>query len=102
MGPLHTVNKSPFAGPALDSCLGHLTEGAALLLIEDGVYAAVADSAAAAKLAMAAGRYAIYALGPDLAARGLGKASLLDGIMVIDYLGFVDLAVRHSTVQAWL
>ncbi len=101
MGPLHTVNKSPFASTALESCLARLTEGAAVLLIEDGVYAALAAGAAADRLAEAANRHPVYVLGPDLAARGLAEASLLDGVRVIDYLGFVDLATRHSAVQSW-
>ena len=43
MGPLHTVNKSPYSSTALASCLAHLTGDAAILLIEDGVYGALAS-----------------------------------------------------------
>ncbi len=100
MGPLHTVNKSPFASTALASCLDHLTADAALILIEDGVYAALADGAFAARLAAAP--VAVYALGPDLEARGLGAAALAKGVRVVDYGGFVDLAAAHSAVVPWL
>jgi tRNA 2-thiouridine synthesizing protein B len=102
VGPLHTVNKSPFADNALESCLAHLTEGAALLLMEDGVYAALATGTFAARLAPVAAKCAVYALGPDLAARGLADRPLIDGLRIVDYEGFVDLAARHSVVQAWL
>jgi tRNA 2-thiouridine synthesizing protein B len=42
---LHTVNKSPFERNTLESCLRHAKNGSAVLLIEDGVYAAIAGSA---------------------------------------------------------
>jgi tRNA 2-thiouridine synthesizing protein B len=101
LGPLHTVNKSPLASDALASCLGHMTEGCALLLIEDGVYAALAAATAASQIAETAARHPVYALGPDLAARGLADRPLVQGIAVIDYAGFVDLAATHSSVHSW-
>ena len=98
---LHTVNKSPFASAALESCLSHLSDGAALLLIEDGVYAALAGSAVSERLATAARRHALYVLGPDLKARGLADRPLVDGLQVVDYQDFVRLAADHATVHAW-
>ena len=99
MSLLHTVNKSPFAAPTLDACLSRMAEGAALILIEDGVYAALADGPHAGKLA---GRLRVYALRADLAARGLSERALIAGIGLIDYEGFVDLCVAASAVQSWL
>lgn len=100
-GILHTVNKSPYAASALESCLARLTGGAALLLIEDGVYAALAGGTFAERLVSAGRQHALYVLGPDLAARGLAERPLVDGLRVIDYQGFVQLAADHSAVQAW-
>lgn len=102
MAPLHTVNKSPYASDALASCLDHLVEGAAVLLMEDGVYAAMAGGGHATRLAAVATKHRLYVLAPDLAARGLDRTVLVAGIEVIDYLRFVDLAAEHSAVQAWL
>jgi tRNA 2-thiouridine synthesizing protein B len=43
----------------------------------------------------------VYVLGADLAARGLeGKA--MDGIVSVDYAGFVDLTANNDTTQSWL
>ena len=98
---LHTVNKSPFASSALESCLGHLSEGATLLLIEDGVYAALAGTAFSERLAAATRHHALYVLGPDLKARGLADRPLVDGLQVVDYRDFVRLASDHATVHAW-
>ena len=105
---LHIVNKSPFESSALASCLARVRAGAAVLLIEDAVYGAAAGAAHAAapalgKLAGAAGDgAAVYALGPDLAARGLAEDGLMKGVRVVDYEGFVELVAKHDGVQSWL
>lgn len=99
---LHTVNKSPTERNTLDSCLGHALKGHALLLIEDGVYAVRKDTAAANRIKSRLGEIAVYALGPDLAARGIAQTEILDGVTVVDYGGFVDLAVDKGPVHSWL
>lgn len=99
---LHTVNKSPFERNAVASCLAHATDGAAILFIEDAVYAATKGTSVAAKVEAAAAKCKVFVLGPDLAARGMSEDKLIDGITVVDYEGFVDLTVEHSVVQAWL
>ena len=102
MSHLHTVNKSPFERNSLDSCLKFAEPGASVLLIEDGVYAALAGTAAAARVEEAIKRVKIYVLGRDLKARGFAESRLIPGIGVVDYAGFVDLAAESATVQAWL
>lgn len=98
---LHIVNKSPLERTALDSCLAAAQPGAALLLIEDGVYAATRGNAAQAKLRAALAQIEIYVLAPDLEARGMAQ-SLAEGVKPVDYAGFVDLVARHKTCQSWL
>ena len=97
---LHTVNKSPFDNPALQTCLKHARQGSAVLLIEDGVYAAAKETVVAAQIQEALKSVSIYALAPDLAARGM-QDRVMDGIRLVDYEGFVDLVVEHNTVQSW-
>lgn len=65
---LHIVNKSPYERNALDSCLRIATNGSAVLLIEDGVYAAVKGGSFEGKVQAALPGLKIYALGPDLSA----------------------------------
>ncbi len=101
MAMLHTVNKSPFERNALDSCLAHAKPGSAVLLIEDGVYGALKGTTTSKKVAAAMKSVTIYALKPDLEARGV-QGRVLDGIKLVDYGGFVDLASAHSPVQSWL
>ena len=102
MAMLHTVNKSPFEKASLDSCLRYAKDGSSLLLIEDGVYAALKGTVHEEKVRSAAERLKVYALGPDLKARGMGDAELIDGIETVDYGGFVDLTASHDNVQAWV
>ena len=98
---LHIVNKSATERSSLESCLRLATKGSAVLLIEDAVYAATKGSTAAAKIQAAQADLKIYALGPDLAARGI-TSRVLDGVNVVDYGGFVDLVAEHSNCQSWL
>jgi len=100
---LHIVNKSPFENTSLDSCLriASTAKGGALLLIEDGVYAATKGSAFEDKIKKAAGNLKIYALWPDLEARGM-QDGVIDGIKLVDFGGFVDLVAEHNSVQSWL
>ena len=102
MAMLHTVNKSPFERRTLDTALRHAVKGAAILLIEDGVYAAFEDSVVADKVKAAMADNKLYVLGPDVAARGMSEKSLIDGIEIVDYEGFVDLVTEYDKVQSWL
>lgn len=98
---LHTVNKSPFESSALETCLRFARKGAAVLLIEDGVYAAARDTAVSARVQEALKSVAIYALRPDVEARGM-QNRVMDGVRLVDYGGFVDLVVEHDAVQSWI
>lgn len=98
---LHIVNKSPSQTRSLDSCLRLAQDGQALLLTEDGVYAAISRSPAAAAVRDAMTRLKVYALQPDLEARGVHTA-VLDGVTLVDYGGFVDLVAEHTTSNSWL
>ncbi len=102
MGTLHTVNKSPFATQALQSCIAHAKDGDSVLMIEDGVYGARAGTGVAEVVAARAGSVSFYFLGPDLTARGIDAATVIDGLKSVDYAGFVELAANSDRVQAWL
>ena len=102
MSDLYTVNKSPMDRNSLDSCLKFATPGASILLIEDGVYGAVKGTTAEEKVSSAMRDKKFYALGPDLKARGLSAERVIDGIEIVDYVGFVDLVEANDKVQAWL
>jgi tRNA 2-thiouridine synthesizing protein B len=98
---LHIVNKSPYERNNLASCLAHALPGGAVLLIEDAVYAATRGNQAEAAVRKAMQEVPVYALGPDLDARGM-QGAVIDGVNVVDFGGFVDLVVEHRTSQSWL
>ncbi|MBK9245635.1 MAG: sulfurtransferase complex subunit TusB [Burkholderiales bacterium] len=97
---LHILNKSPLETNTLDTVL-RLAPAGALLLIEDAVYAATRGAVAEPKLRQAMERMKVYALAPDLAARGMADR-LIDGVATVDYDGFVELVVEHPNSQSWL
>ena len=99
---LHIVNKSPFDRNSLDTCLRIALDGSAILLIEDGVYALRKNTAAADSLQQAMSAHKVYALEPDTQARGLPDESLIDGVELVDYDGFVRLATEYDKLQSWL
>jgi tRNA 2-thiouridine synthesizing protein B len=99
---LHTVNKSPFERDALTACLSMAKKGSSVLLIEDGVYAAMKGTRFEDQVSRSMAEVKLYVLGPDLKARGLAAERIIDGIQVVDYGGFVDLTTEHDTVQSWL
>jgi tRNA 2-thiouridine synthesizing protein B len=99
---LHLVNKSPFERNALDSCLRLAKAGSSVLLLEDGVYAALSKATHAEAIGKRMEDLAFYVLGPDVSARGLDDMALIDGINVVDYGDFVDLVVEHDVSQSWL
>ncbi|MHB8471911.1 MAG: sulfurtransferase complex subunit TusB [Gammaproteobacteria bacterium] len=101
MTMLHIVNKSPFERNSFATCLKHAKAGSTILLIEDGVYAAIKGTAVTEQLKKAMANHAVYALWPDIEARGMQERSI-EGIKLIDYSGFVDLTAEHSNVQSWL
>ena len=96
---LYTINKSPLMFGNLKSVLRIAPSGDPILLYEDGVYAAARGAASRAMVEQSLEQHPIYALQADLEARGL--VSLIDGIQVVGYDGFVELVEQHH-VAPWL
>jgi tRNA 2-thiouridine synthesizing protein B len=96
---LYTVNKSPLMFGNLRSMLRIAPADAPILLYEDGVYAAAKGATSEELIRQALEQHPVYALQADLEARGL--PSLVEGIQVIDYEGFVELVEQHHVVP-WL
>lgn len=93
---LHTINKSP-AHQAFHSCLRLATQDSLILLIEDGVYGAVADLKTEQGPLL---NRPVYALQEDVRARGLSE-KLSPFVSLIDYAGFVRLVEQCDTSQSW-
>ena len=94
---LHTLNASP-TSPAFADCMRLLRKGDALLLLGDGVYAALAGTPACAELKNTGAE--LYLLEPDTSAAGLLNR-VGDTLCIVDYEGFVALTERFPKQQAW-
>ncbi len=69
---LHLVNKSPFDRNALDSCLRLAQAGSSVLLLEDGVYAALKKAASAEAVSERMEDLAFYVSGARCVSTGPG------------------------------
>ena len=102
MGILHTINKSPFENNSLESCLSLLAPDSSILFIEDAVIAAMQNTRFSSLVQSKLEAFKVYALQPDLDARGLDGEKVISGIEVIGYDDFVDLEVSHKSVKSCL
>ena len=96
---LHTISKSPFSSSCFDDCLQICTEGAGILLLEDGVYAAQANTDTAALIEENTDLN-FYVLSADVNARGLAD-KLTENITLASDADFVELTIKHHSVQSW-
>ncbi len=87
MATLHIVNKAA----ALEACLPLMADGDALLLIEDGVYAARRNPGVPGTF---------HALESDLQARGLVER-VDASFQVVSYDGFLGLVEQHQPIVTW-
>ena len=98
---LHTWNKADASAEALRLCLATFAPGDALLLLEDAVYLAGEPAATRLHEALAArGAAALFALAPDLAARGI-SARISPHVNAVEYTDFVALSLQHARVVSW-
>ncbi|MGH8549481.1 MAG: sulfurtransferase complex subunit TusB [Methylococcales bacterium] len=98
---LHLVNYS-FSGPDdAKRCLARMGEADRLLLIGNGVFSAIKASDACGQIESSLHRIRVFALSPDLSARGIPDDALVSGVQVVDYSGFVRLAAEHGPVHSW-
>lgn len=96
---LNTINKSPFANNSFETSSRFFQPGDPILFIEDGVYAVQANNKFSNALRDILKNNPVYALGPDLNARGISEITA--GVKSIGYDGFVELVEDHQ-VNSWL
>ncbi|MDO6563090.1 sulfurtransferase complex subunit TusB [Amphritea sp. 1_MG-2023] len=97
MTTLHVINKTPSESSALRDSLIAMSDGDALLLIENGVYATL--PAYSEHFSRLTANVQCYLLTDDAQARGLND--LNQDFCGIDYDGFVELSCRYSKVVSW-
>ena len=93
---LHTLNATPTSN-AFTDCLRLATGDDTILLLGDGVYAAIANSAACASLRQCPAQ--ILVLEADATAAGLVNS--ISDFPLINMEGFVALSESHTRQLAW-
>ncbi len=69
-----------------------------ILLVEDGIYAALTCHTSHTALTQNANPF--YVLLPDIKARGLDKRAISE-VELIDFSGFVELTEQNITMMTW-
>lgn len=93
---LHTLNAPP-SSAAFSNCLKLAAPGDAILLLGDGVYAALSDTEARARMEACGAE--LFVLKPDAAAAGV--LAHIGSINTVDMDGFVALTERFPRQLAW-
>jgi tRNA 2-thiouridine synthesizing protein B len=99
---LHIMNHAAFDSAPVDRLLSRIGEGHTLMLIENGVYMVKRGSVAAERLERSLSDLTVCVLAPDLAARGITAAEVMARVTVVDFGGFVDLAVDNAVIHSWI
>lgn len=94
---LHTLRHSPWQYD-IEGLLRMLGEGDDVLLIQDGVLAAIEGSRFVEILNNAP--ITVFALKDDIDARGL-TGQISAKIDAVSYTDFVNLTVKHTTQMSW-
>jgi tRNA 2-thiouridine synthesizing protein B len=94
---LHTLSAAP-GTPGFDSCLRVAAPADRILLLGDGVYAAIAGSPGEDRLQGIAA--AVFALSQDVAAAGISRG-ISERVEVIDFDGFVALTEACERQLNW-
>ncbi len=94
---LHTLSTSPWHTD-LRAMLRLVKDGDDLLLLSDGVIAAIADGPFLEILHSAP--ISIYALQEDIEARGL-VGQIADSVVRVGYTDFVRMSVKHPGQLSW-
>lgn len=96
MSTLHTVNKSPLSASCLKECLRLAATSDAILLLEDGVYAADTHFSHLFDATNAA----VYVLEGDAKARGINDRINTE-ITSVNDAEFVDLLIKYTNSHSW-
>lgn len=94
MSTLHLINRSPFTSSAFQELAAAVCEGDHVLLIEDGVYAAMGTTAGTWPEGVE-----LQALEEDCVSRGIAPASIR--LETVDTAGFVALTASTDRTVSW-
>lgn len=91
---LYIVNKS---NDVLVDCIERASNDDVILLVENAIYSAIE----AGSSVVFDKNIPVYALEPDMKARGIGRKQSHDFIQYVDYEGFVELVEKNNPVRSY-
>ncbi|HIL93838.1 MAG TPA: sulfurtransferase complex subunit TusB [Cycloclasticus sp.] len=94
---LFIINKN---SAVIGGCIAKASADDVVLLIEDAVFAVIECGESPVMQRSDNNTAAIYALSPDMQARGVREAACHKHIKFVDYTGFVELVVNHNPVRS--
>jgi tRNA 2-thiouridine synthesizing protein B len=78
------------------------SKNSSILFIEDAVISVMKSTKFSKTISNSLKDFKMYALKPDLEARGLSLDNVIEGVKIVGYEEFVDLTTEHDSVQSWL
>jgi len=93
---LYIVNKK---GEVLENCIKRVMANDVILLIEEAVFTALVTKPPSV-LSELISNVAVYALTPDMEARGIDVKRCYEHIQYVDYAGFVELVENNKPVRS--
>ncbi|MEQ1484487.1 DsrH/TusB family sulfur metabolism protein [Methyloglobulus sp.] len=94
---LHLVFQSPIDIAVLE----RMDSGDVAVFLESAVLGVLQKGRLADVLATKVGSNRLCVLSEDMVIRGILVSELVAGLEVIDYSGFVNLAVENQLIQSW-
>lgn len=94
---LHLIFQSPIDIAVLE----RMDSGDVAVFLESAVLGVLQNGRLADVLAAKIGSNRLCVLSEDIAIRGILVSELVIGLEVIDYSGFVNLAVENQLIQSW-
>ena len=94
---LHVISQSPIETAVLD----RIETGDSIIFLENAVLRILQNGDLKEALAQLQPHCRLFVLSDELTIRGIRSEELVNGIEVIDYIGFVDLTVAHELIKTW-
>jgi tRNA 2-thiouridine synthesizing protein B len=94
---LHLIYQSPLETATLQ----RLGETDSVLFLENALFNLLKKSRFEILVKETLRQQSLFVLEDEIRLRGIDEKELIEGIMVINYQGFVHLTLKHPLIQTW-
>lgn len=96
---LHIISKVPLTAPLFER-LG-TNSNDSVIVIGDAVITLMRQGEWTSFWSMVLENMSVSVLSVDMELRGISESDLVQGLNVVDYLGFVELTIIHPVIHSW-